>query len=493
MSLILELDRALPPALCAGTATAVYCAGACFDTDQPITGLQILVDGVAHRASAFARPRPDLVAERAWPPHALRSGFWAIVPIAASPHAGGAVVLEILASLGDGSRSRIALGSIGVVNRASPEAVPARPARPEGETIAVCMATFAPDMELLEAQVQSLRAQSDQNWICLISDDASAPGHYERVVELIGGDPRFAISRSERRQGFYRNFERALQGVPASADLIALCDQDDRWHPDKLAVLRARLGGAILVYSDQRLVQADGRILRDTLWRGRSNNYENLASMLVANTITGAATLFRRELLELALPFPDTPGFQFHDAWLSVMALAAGRVAYVDRPLYDYVQHPRAVFGDVTHGGRPPGPRAGELRAGLARLRSFPDTCRAAYFYGYLGRHAQAEAALARCGATMDRGKRRTLRRFVACDRSPAAGAWLALRTARLLLGHTETLGSEWGLVWGLAWKGLAGALARRPRLARCPLADASLPPPQSFSQRRLRRWRSRL
>jgi hypothetical protein len=128
--------------------------------------------------------------------------------------------------------------------------------------------------------------------------------------------------------------------APAGAELLALCDQDDRWHPAKLTTLRSALGDAQLVYSDQRLVDEHGRVLRATLWKGRRNEFDNIASVLIANTITGAATLFRREVADVALPFPDSPGFQFHDHWLAVVALASGDVAYVDRPLYDYVQHP---------------------------------------------------------------------------------------------------------------------------------------------------------
>lgn len=493
MTLVVELERAPPPTLPAGTATAVFCAGACFDPAGPITGLEIVVDGTGHRPSAFGLPRPDLVAQRDWPPHALRSGFWAVVPVTAPAAVGDEAVLELAVRGPNGRPARTPLGRITAAARDEPPEPDARPQRPEMETIAVCMATYAPDMGLLEAQVESLRAQSDQGWICVISDDASPPEHYERIMALVGGDSRFAISRSEQRQGFYRNFERALRRVPASAGLVALCDQDDRWHPDKLAVLRARLGDAVLVYSDQRLVEADGRVLRDTLWRGRANNRRNLTSMLVANTVTGAATLFRRRLLELALPFPDTPGFQFHDAWLSVIALSVGELAYVDRPLYDYVQHPGAVFGDVTHGGRARRGLRGRVAALRAALRGYAPAWRAAYFYGYLARRAAAEAALARCGPAMPRRKRRALRRFAACDHSAAATAWLALRTGRMLLGRTETLGSELGLAWGLAWKGLAGCLARHPRLASSPLADAGFPPPQSFTQRRLRRWRSRV
>ena len=106
------------------------------------------------------------------------------------------------------------------------------------------MATFEPDLALFRAQVESLRAQTDERWVCVVSDDASAPEHFERIRAELGDDPRFLLSRSEERLGFYRNFERALALAPAEAELIALCDQDDRWHPDKLAVLRAALGGA---------------------------------------------------------------------------------------------------------------------------------------------------------------------------------------------------------------------------------------------------------
>ncbi len=355
------------------------------------------------------------------------------------------------------------------------------------------MTTFDPDLVLLQTQLESLRAQTDQQWICLVSDDCSDREKFERIVDLVGDDPRFELSRSPHRLGFYRNYERALLMAPPDAELIALCDQDDRWHPDKLQTLRAAIGRSRLVYSDQRLVTASGTVLRETLWSGRRNNHDNLASMLVANTITGAATLFDRDLLEPLLPFPDTPGFQFHDAWLAVVALAAGDVAYVDRPLYDYVQHPGAVFGDVTHGAGGHGWR--RMSGALGRLRDDRRLAgwRAAYFYGYLTAETQAQVLLARCDARLTTSKRRTLERFVACDRSPVALAWLALRALRCLFGRTETLGTEVVLARGVLWKLVAVALARRKPGMGGPFSDASIPAPERFNQKRLRRWRARV
>jgi glycosyltransferase involved in cell wall biosynthesis len=214
--------------------------------------------------------------------------------------------------------------------------------------IAICMATFDPDPKLLAIQLDSLRAQTETDWTCLISDDCSQPQRFAELERLVGDDPRFVISRSRQRLGFYRNFERCLRLLPEQADLVALCDQDDRWYPEKLAVLRQRLGEAKLAYSDQRLVDPQGRVLADTYWTRRRNNHTNLLSLLVANTVTGAASLIRREIVELALPFPDTPGEQYHDHWLALMALANGSIAYVDRPLYDYVQHREAALGHVA-------------------------------------------------------------------------------------------------------------------------------------------------
>ena len=152
--------------------------------------------------------------------------------------------------------------------------------------------------------------------------------------------------------------------VPAEAAFVALADQDDRWYPEKLASCSPAVGQAQLVYSDMRIVDEDGTVLRETFWQGRRNNYTNLASLLLANTVTGAASLFRRELLDLALPFPEPIGDPFHDQWIAWSRSPRGTIAYVDRPLYDYVQHGAAARGHAAAMRR--------ARAGTAAQRRRP-------------------------------------------------------------------------------------------------------------------------
>ncbi|HLJ04450.1 MAG TPA: glycosyltransferase [Solirubrobacteraceae bacterium] len=443
MTARVTLERPLPSAVRSGRASVVLCAGTC---SSDVEALEMLVDG---------EPHPLIV---------CGTRFWGTVPIAA--RTAPATVSVTSRARAGGAQAEADLATIDVVQAPATASGVCAPG-----LLAVCMATFEPDMALFRAQVDSLRRQTDGNWVCVISDDQSSPERFAEIEAEVAGDRRFLLSRSELRLGFYRNFERALTMAPAVAELIALCDQDDRWAPDKLATLRAALGSrSVLAYSDLRLVEADGRVLRETLWRGRANNHTDLISMLVANTITGAAGLFRRELLDVLLPFPDTPGFQFHDHWLAVAALAVGEIAYVERPLYDYVQHPGAVFGHVTHGERPTRARAIER-------------WRAAYFYGYLPRKQQAEVVLARAGEALDGAKRRRLERFVAAERSLTGQVWLALRALRVLIGRTETLASELELVKGLMW--LRAARRWPGRL------DVRFPPLEAFTQKRLRRWRA--
>jgi hypothetical protein len=226
-------------------------------------------------------------------------------------------------------------------------------------------------------------------------------------------------------------------------------------------------------------VTADGIVLRDSLWHGRRNDCENLASLLVANTVPGAAMLLRREVAELATPFPTAPGVQYHDHWLALTALASGAIGYVDRPLYDYVQHASAVQGGVASV-----PEAVGRRRGSRGWRS-------AYFGGYLTRQLQARTLLLRTDRALTPRKRRALRWFVAADRSAPAFAWLASRPLRRLLGRDETLSGEAALAVGLLWRRLIVIAVGRAQLPGRRAFDASFPDPPRFEQRRLRQWRA--
>lgn len=212
------------------------------------------------------------------------------------------------------------------------------------------MAAYNPRAGLFRRQVESIKAQSFTNWTCIITVDAE-----ERQVirTIIGRDRRFKVVRNRKRLGFYRNFEKAISLAPP-ANFIALADQDDRWNPDKLETLLSAFGEHTqLVYSDCRIVSADGEVLSPTFWHNRRNNFTNLACLTIANSVTGAACMFRAALVDQILPFPEDIRETYHDHWIAIVAAANGDIGYVDRPLYDYVQHGGNVIGHDYKKGYP--------------------------------------------------------------------------------------------------------------------------------------------
>jgi len=270
---------------------------------------------------------------------------------------------------------------------------------------------------------------------------------------------------------------------------VALGDQDDVWRPEKLERLLAEIGDAELVYSDMRIVEPDGRVVSPTYWVGRSNNSTNFASLLFANTVTGAASLFRRDLLDDALPFPNAPGPVYHDHWIALVALGRGEIRYLDEALYDYVQHGDAFLGHTAAQAldierRPLLRRA---RGGSGRWARALSAWRRQYFEEYCRTQVLARVLRLRLGDRLPRRRRRVLDRYREAERSPLAWGWLLARSFRSLLGRDETLAVERGLLRGIAWRRLLPIVGRRPGFPAAPLrlsADVAEPPTRSAARR---------
>lgn len=146
--------------------------------------------------------------------------------------------------------------------------------------------------------------------------------------------------------GVTRNFQQAI-GL-CSHELIALSDQDDVWHRNKLSSMVQRFAAEpalTLLHTDADLVDAAGNPLGLSLFRALRVTRTELARvaqgrafevLLHRNLVTGATAMFRRDLCRAALPIPVE---WLHDEWLGIVAAAAGHVDLLPRPLVDYRQH----------------------------------------------------------------------------------------------------------------------------------------------------------
>ena len=107
------------------------------------------------------------------------------------------------------------------------------------EKIGIILATYQPNLEYLNKQIQSIKNQTYQNWVCYIVDDSSQLEYQAVIKKITANDPRFISHFHNHNVNHYYNFERgikyAIQDKTITA--IALADQDDIWYPEKLSLL----------------------------------------------------------------------------------------------------------------------------------------------------------------------------------------------------------------------------------------------------------------
>ena len=236
-------------------------------------------------------------------------------------------------------------------------------------SVALCTRNGA---AFIGAQLDSILNQTRPPQELVVSDDDSTDATLRLVRERVdayrarGGALEFQVFENHPALGVAANFAQAI--AACRGDLIALSDQDDVWHPERLEIITryfAEHPDVTLVHGDARRVDADGRSLNRSLFeslrvsRSEQNRIERgdaLDALIRRNLVTGATAVFRRALAEQALPIPD--GW-IHDEWLAMVAALIGRVAIVPGQLVDYRQH----------GGNEIGAAELTARAAVSRLR----------------------------------------------------------------------------------------------------------------------------
>ncbi|MFV0672991.1 glycosyltransferase family 2 protein [Variovorax sp. tm] len=221
-------------------------------------------------------------------------------------------------------------------------------------SVALCTRNGA---RYLPEQLRSICAQEPLPQEIVVSDDGSTDDTLAVVRETLaqcGVADRIALRvfSNSPPLGVTRNFEQAVRAC--SHDLIALCDQDDVWHPGRLARMVAQFEARpdlLLLHTDARLVDGDLKPLGSTLFHALEVQPAELEAiargeafgvLLRRNLVTGATTMFRRTLLDAALPF--SPEW-VHDEWLAAVAAATGRMDVLPEPTIDYRQHGNNQIG----------------------------------------------------------------------------------------------------------------------------------------------------
>ncbi|MEO8779084.1 MAG: glycosyltransferase family 2 protein [Rhodanobacter sp.] len=221
--------------------------------------------------------------------------------------------------------------------------------------LSIVMCTFN-GASYLQQQWDSLLLQSLLPHQIVIGDDGSTDATLgllrEFRVRAEQAGIEVLLRQNPRNLGYVENFTAGLR--QASGELLFLCDQDDVWHPDKLARMAAAFENdpsLLLLHSDARLADAQGASLSCSMFEALQltaqekqaiHADEAFELVLRRSFVTGATAAVRREPINLALPVASE---WTHDEWLATVAAAAGRLDFIDATLVDYRQHDANQIG----------------------------------------------------------------------------------------------------------------------------------------------------
>ena len=211
--------------------------------------------------------------------------------------------------------------------------------------VSVALCTFN-GAEYLEAQLSSIRRQTLQVDEIVVGDDGSVDATLAILENARGDLPQLRVLPSVPRAGVTANFERTIRATVG--EFVFLCDQDDVWHPDRVAAsldLFLAQSNVDLVHSDARLIDGKGKTqsgslldrlgvdqrTRTALIRG-----DSFDTLIRRNLVTGATVAFRRRLVDQAMPFPAS---WLHDEWLAIIAADRGASRLLNLAVIDYRLH----------------------------------------------------------------------------------------------------------------------------------------------------------
>ncbi len=202
-------------------------------------------------------------------------------------------------------------------------------------SISVCIATYNGET-YIQAQVESILAQLDQEDEIILSDDSSTDKTIA-IMEALN-DKRIKLFKAQTFSSHVYNFEHALSH--AKGEYIFLADQDDIWLPHKKEVMLRHLKEYDLVLSDALMVDENLSPIHSSFF-AFNHSKKGFAKNLYKNSYLGCCMAFNRKILDKSLPFPRD--INMHDWWIGLIAECYGSIYFSEECLIHYRRHSQAL------------------------------------------------------------------------------------------------------------------------------------------------------
>ena len=225
----------------------------------------------------------------------------------------------------------------------------------EKATVAILLATYNGE-KYLRPLLDSLFAQTEQDWQLIVSDDGSRDSTRAILREYAERYPqKLRILEHAQPTGSSKDNFLYLTRHAGEYEYVMYCDQDDVWKPDKISHTLQTMRGTeaadrgvpCLVHTDLAVVDADLRPLKDSFIASSflDPKRDRLCQLVIQNVVTGCTVMINHALWELAMLPADPAKIVMHDMWLALLAAARGRIGFLPEATILYRQHGNNVVG----------------------------------------------------------------------------------------------------------------------------------------------------
>lgn len=221
--------------------------------------------------------------------------------------------------------------------------------------LSVALCTYNGEKFIVE-QINSIVNQSVKVDEIIICDDGST----DNTIKLCESFQNISntiikIYQNEKTLRVSKNFEKAI-GL-TTGDLIFLSDQDDYWEKEKVAKTIAffkQNPKATGFFSNANLMDENSIVIENKkLWdsvlflENELNKPIDLYKYITQtkSIVTGATMCFKREILNVILPFPSHG--LIHDEWISLQLANQNALFYTNECLIKYRKHANQQIGVI--------------------------------------------------------------------------------------------------------------------------------------------------
>ena len=217
----------------------------------------------------------------------------------------------------------------------------------ENPLISIMMPACNAERYIHEA-LDSLSAQTYENFEVIIIDDASVDNTYAIASEYQKKDKRFRVFQHGENMGIGVSRQKAL--VHSRGKYIAFLDSDDRWLPEKLEIFARTFGKRakkpLCIHSNAVIIDKDGNKTGENFQNLINNeNYPLEGDLheffLLDNWINIPSSIIEREALINVGGFRNILVLEDWDMWIRYSRVAD--FVYIDQELTEYRIHPQGA------------------------------------------------------------------------------------------------------------------------------------------------------